>query len=391
MRRRATLLKLQSYAILLLIISTIFGGAWLFYIAAQLTDQTFSSAAEALTQHTSRIEDSLTNLESANSEVSGLVASFQQQTRQITAGLNRNNEEIRSIQPALQRLSALEGLLQDSSGKQQGQLSQFAILNSIVFNSKDVLERMGVEEIFASACTKTYINPGSGMSYAKYKNCNFTLSMLSAIGTENFLQTDKLADLNVSSVSASDLLSTLTLLIQRTEGLKTDSFSQNFSAIETMTTDLKNSVDRHAEALRTIGIDQIAQSKDSIVGLIDNLNAVKSNHDQGASNWSEFARETTVRVTVVILIIFLVQILVNLFRYGTRLAAFYEARADALRIVLPKNSEDPSEIEVDKYCQLIGVMAPDSLDFGKSPKSPVDSAVEIARQIVSARKSLPSA
>ncbi|MGX0877953.1 wyosine [tRNA(Phe)-imidazoG37] synthetase (radical SAM superfamily) [Roseovarius sp. MBR-154] len=80
--------------------------------------------------------------------------------------------------------------------------------------------------------------------------------------------------------------------------------------------------------------------------------------------------------------IFLVQILVNLFRYNTRLAAFYNARADVLELAFVEGIN----MNVGELAEFIRVMSPDNLDFGKSVRSPVEEAVEISRNLASTAK-----
>ena len=82
---------------------------------------------------------------------------------------------------------------------------------------------------------------------------------------------------------------------------------------------------------------------------------------------------TTARVGTILLMIFGVQILVSLHRYNTRLAAYYDARADALQL-LGKN--DPRLLG-----ELIHSLSPETLDFGKDPRTPAAEAVELLKNI----------
>jgi hypothetical protein len=71
------------------------------------------------------------------------------------------------------------------------------------------------------------------------------------------------------------------------------------------------------------------------------------------------------RFGVVLIMVFLVQILVNLYRYNKRLSAFYFGRADAL-ILLGKGLKN--------FRILTEVVTPDKLDFGKPPRTPGEEA-----------------
>ncbi len=73
-----------------------------------------------------------------------------------------------------------------------------------------------------------------------------------------------------------------------------------------------------------------------------------------------------------LLILFLVQILISLYRYSTRLSAFYEARADGLQL-----AEEVDKLSLDS---LIGLLSADRLDFGRNPKTPVQEIAEIVKE-----------
>jgi hypothetical protein len=87
------------------------------------------------------------------------------------------------------------------------------------------------------------------------------------------------------------------------------------------------------------------------------------------------ASEVTTRIGSVIILLFLVQILVPLYRYNTRLAYFLDARADILAL-LPETA-----LTVE---QLIAVLAPEAIDFGKPPRTPAQEAVDLAKQLLAA-------
>ena len=68
---------------------------------------------------------------------------------------------------------------------------------------------------------------------------------------------------------------------------------------------------------------------------------------------------TVTRLGSVLLLIFGVRILVMLYKYNVRLAAFYSAQADALEFV---GTDD-----VDEFSKLVAVLSPDHLDFEATP------------------------
>ena len=81
----------------------------------------------------------------------------------------------------------------------------------------------------------------------------------------------------------------------------------------------------------------------------------------------------TTRIGSVLLLLFLVQILVTLYRYSARLAAYYDARADAL--VLAPSFQSLS------FPDLVSCFSPERLDFGRTPNTPLQHAIELAKEL----------
>tara|TARA_R110002167_G_scaffold313745_1_gene519420 strand:- start:86 stop:1363 length:1278 start_codon:yes stop_codon:yes gene_type:complete len=79
------------------------------------------------------------------------------------------------------------------------------------------------------------------------------------------------------------------------------------------------------------------------------------------------------RISILALLIFLVQILVSLYRYNMRLASYYRAREDALRAVKTDT--------VAAFGRLADVMTPQGVDFGKEPASPLQQVNDLGKAI----------
>ncbi len=75
-----------------------------------------------------------------------------------------------------------------------------------------------------------------------------------------------------------------------------------------------------------------------------------------------------------LLILFFVGILVNLYRYNIRLSGYYDARADALEFIA-------AGIDGDIFEKIVSSVSPKHYDFGKTPTSPADQAVELVKTI----------
>ena len=81
----------------------------------------------------------------------------------------------------------------------------------------------------------------------------------------------------------------------------------------------------------------------------------------------------TTKIGSVLILLFLVQILVTLYRYNTRLSAYYDARGDGLELV---SKQSVSELE-----QIIKALSPENIDYGKTPSTPTEQVVDLAKEI----------
>lgn len=87
------------------------------------------------------------------------------------------------------------------------------------------------------------------------------------------------------------------------------------------------------------------------------------------------------RVGAIVLLLFLVKILVPLYRYNVKLASYYDARADALQIGLFEGT-----FTLEAFEKLASVLTPTRIDFAASPISPADQAFELAKHVVTSQK-----
>jgi len=68
------------------------------------------------------------------------------------------------------------------------------------------------------------------------------------------------------------------------------------------------------------------------------------------------------RIGVLVILVFLVQILISLYKYNMRMIAFYSSRLDSLRICAG---------DVGKLKEIIALLTPSTVDFGPDAKHPV--------------------
>ena len=93
--------------------------------------------------------------------------------------------------------------------------------------------------------------------------------------------------------------------------------------------------------------------------------------------WSYLTLTASWRLPIIIFSLLVVQVLIGLNRYNTRLAAFYTARADALRLLAAKVGSGSIEtLERGTW-----ILSPDQVDFGKTPQSLPAQAIELMRRI----------
>jgi hypothetical protein len=72
------------------------------------------------------------------------------------------------------------------------------------------------------------------------------------------------------------------------------------------------------------------------------------------------------------MLVFLTQILISLYRYNSRLIAFYGSRRDALLLV--EGAQDA------KIKELAEVFFPANLDFGREPRHPLQEMIDFIRK-----------
>lgn len=81
------------------------------------------------------------------------------------------------------------------------------------------------------------------------------------------------------------------------------------------------------------------------------------------------------RVGAILVLLFGLQHLAALMRYNRRLAAYYDARADT--IWLMEVETFPSLESVDEFERMMHTLSPDNLDFGRSPKTVIDTSFQL--------------
>jgi hypothetical protein len=130
--------------------------------------------------------------------------------------------------------------------------------------------------------------------------------------------------------------------------------------------------------------DTISKEKNNISGAQQEITRLQKERaridpSQGEHPWMEsvFVQVQASRIGVILVILFFVNILLNIYRYSFRLAGHYDARADAL--ALAQTPLGP------RFEQLARAMSPDTVDFGRAPRNPAEQLLDVAREAVSSR------
>jgi hypothetical protein len=126
------------------------------------------------------------------------------------------------------------------------------------------------------------------------------------------------------------------------------------------------------------------KQRDEIISKVNKLN------EQNQSLWQavqafvsnslatrEAVASLSTRVGSIFILLFLVQILVSLYRYNIRLASYYDARADALQLASDTRSEE--------FFKLVLILSPEHLEFGRF-RTPLNELAKYVREYTSGGK-----
>lgn len=87
------------------------------------------------------------------------------------------------------------------------------------------------------------------------------------------------------------------------------------------------------------------------------------------------------RIAAVLLLVFLVQILVPLYRYTVKLSAHYDACADALELAFLRGDS----VEIETFIRLIEALLSRAADFGVAPAMPAEEIMKLALDVAAKR------
>ena len=132
---------------------------------------------------------------------------------------------------------------------------------------------------------------------------------------------------------------------------------------------------RDVDLMITRLLEEAARTKSNIKQL------EKQREERRSEPQEQVALAVATKVGSVLLLLFFVRVLVNIFRYYARLAIFFQARVDAI--------ENHHLMERASIEEAINVLSPENLDMDRAPDSPESPALTLAKEVLAARSKTP--
>lgn len=120
---------------------------------------------------------------------------------------------------------------------------------------------------------------------------------------------------------------------------------------------------------RMIELDMQLSEMDSRIA---SESKARNDGKQNAISMSQVITTSVTRLIVLGTVIFLVQILVNLYKYNMRVAGHYEAIADAMSI-------SGTTISSESFVNIAELLSTNKIDFGATPSSIFDKAIDLIK------------
>jgi hypothetical protein len=120
------------------------------------------------------------------------------------------------------------------------------------------------------------------------------------------------------------------------------------------------------------------QSEDGLIRKVTEVldrNLQTQRNDENSTALHVLISSLATRIGAVLIVLFLVQILITLYRYNVKLAGYCESRADALSII-----DDPSEFK-QPLSALLALVYPE-LEFSRAPKTPASQILNVFKSVL---------
>jgi hypothetical protein len=338
-RRRAFQLRVQAFSILGLIVVALGAAIWIFFSAAAITKQ--DVATDTTFQNSANIAARINDLEkkipkapifsptdSESNEYEKLAGAFKQKVDEFYSALEEINKEV---------------LARVASGRAIVDRGDYDLTRSLKMD-------------------RLLLYP--------------TLKEDSLYRLDSSYKTDNLVLFGALLGSKFDLIDALNTKFSEIEQLRIKANSYRLKVREAF------------EKAQNVWEESTKKERSEIDELVKGFGLVKEQETkmkfglvltpQEEKNISiPFLIQTNVtRFGPMLIILFFVNILVNLYRYCIRLSAYYDARSDTLALI-------DIGINPDSFQKYATSLSPDALDIAKPPKLPTEYAVDIAKAAVS--------
>jgi len=146
---------------------------------------------------------------------------------------------------------------------------------------------------------------------------------------------------------------------------------------------LDNSIHEGTEKLDALSEKWVTQwdEREKAAIILSRLRAA----DHTGSTWRNVS-SLTARLAVIALLVYLVNILVNLYRYNMRLAAFYQARGDAMETALASGC-DIGTMMSETLSEFARAYTPEEVNFGTRPAPPTETIAKTFQELAKVLKS----
>jgi photosystem II stability/assembly factor-like uncharacterized protein len=89
-----------------------------------------------------------------------------------------------------------------------------------------------------------------------------------------------------------------------------------------------------------------------------------------------------IRMTIMVIIFFLAQVLLNSYRFHTRLSSFYHSRCDSLKLLAEVGGLEKM-LDGLELREFFDSLSPANVDFGKTPPPPTAQGLDLAKELLS--------
>ena len=342
-RRRSTQLKIQAFGVLGLIVVLLGAAIWIFFSAAQITKQ--DVAADKSYRRSGEIEAHINEIKARIPDEPKLEPSDEDQKKYA-----KIIDDIRGIKAAF--TSVLD-----------------AVNRSVLFNISDNKLPVDRGQFDLGKVLKfegpNYFRVRRGIYYFEDLQGRKEAYIPDFYDTDNLIvfskmisgDLDRIKDLNSKVVQLERLATDAETFRNTVSKNYLEKMGQWSASTQKDRQELKEFMDglelvREQERKQRFGLAATTEDKDVSIPFLIQTNVT--------------------RFGPMLIILFFVNILVNLYRYSIRLSAYYDARADSLELI-------DIGINPEAFQKYAASVSPDALDIAKPPKLPTEYAIDIAK------------